>query len=127
MIWNRSVVIGAVVVVALALLVYGFWPEATPVSVEEATRDSLRVTVEEEGQTQLHEEYVVSAPTTGYLKRVPGEAGDSVRQNEVLARLATLPSKVLDASDYQAAEARVNTPQLARTAPEPTAPAVAAE
>jgi len=113
MIWNRSVAIGAVVVVALALLVYGFWPEATPVSVEEATRDSLRVTVEEEGQTQLREEYVVSAPTTGYLKRVPGEAGDSVRQNEVLARLATLPSKVLDASDYQAAEAQV---QAARAA-----------
>lgn len=113
MIWNRSVAIGAVVVVVLALLVYGFWPEATPVSVEEATRDSLRVTVEEEGQTQLREEYVVSAPTTGYLKRVPGEAGDSVRQNEVLARLATLPSKVLDASDYQAAEAQV---QAARAA-----------
>jgi len=113
MIWNRSVAIGAVVVVALALLVYGFWPEATPVSVEEATRDSLRVTVEEEGQTRLRERYVVSAPTTGYLKRVPGEAGDSVRQNEVLARLATLPSKVLDASDYQAAEAQV---QAARAA-----------
>jgi HlyD family secretion protein len=113
MIGNRSVAIGAVVVVALALLVYGFWPEATPVSVEEATRDSLRVTVEEEGQTQLREEYVVSAPTTGYLKRVPGEAGDSVRRDEVLARLATLPSKVLDASDYQAAEAQV---QAARAA-----------
>ena len=113
MIWNRSVAIGAGVVVALALLVYGFWPEATPVSVEEATRDSLRVTVEEEGQTRLREEYVVSAPTTGYLRRVPGEAGDSVAQDEVLARLATLPSKVLDASDYQAAEAQV---QAARAA-----------
>ena len=113
MIWNRSVAIGAGVVVALALLVYGFWPEATPVSVEEATRDSLRVTVEEEGQTRLRERYVVSAPTTGYLRRVPGEAGDSVAQDEVLARLATLPSKVLDASDYQAAEAQV---QAARAA-----------
>ena len=113
MIWNRSVAIGAVVVVALALLVYGFWPEATPVSVEEATRDSLRVTVEEEGQTRLRERYVVSAPTTGYLRRVPGTAGDPVARDEVLARLATLPSKVLDASDYQAAEAQV---QAARAA-----------
>jgi HlyD family secretion protein len=113
MMWNRSVAIGAVVVVVLALLVYGFWPEATPVSVEEATRDSLRVTVEEEGQTRLRERYVVSAPTTGYLRRVPGTAGDRVARDEVLARLATLPSKVLDASDYQAAEARV---QAARAA-----------
>jgi HlyD family secretion protein len=113
MIWNRSVAIGAVVVVVVGLLVYGFWPEATAVSVAEATRDSLRVTVEEEGQTRLRERYVVSAPTTGYLKRVPGEAGDSVAQDEVLAQLATLPSKVLDASDYQAAEAQAQAAQAA--------------
>jgi len=107
MIWNRTVAIGAVVVVVAGLLVYGFWPEATSVTVETATRDSLRVTVEEEGQTRLRERYVVSAPTTGYLKRVPGAAGDPVAQDEVLARLATLPSKVLDASDYQSTEAQV--------------------
>ncbi len=106
MFWNRRIAIGFVVLV-LGLLVYGFWPEATPVTVEQVTRDSMRVTVEEEGQTRLREKYVVSAPTTGYLKRVPGETGDSVRQGEVLARLATLPPKVLDAGDYQAAQANV--------------------
>ena len=111
--WNRSVAIGAVVVLVLALLVYGFWPEATPVTVETATRDSLRVTVEEEGETRLRNRYVVSAPTTGYLKRVPGTAGDPVAQGAVVARLATLPSKVLDASDYQAAEARAQAAQAA--------------
>jgi HlyD family secretion protein len=97
----------------VGLLVYGFWPAATPVTMEAVTRDSLRVTVEEEGQTQLRERYVVSAPTTGYLKRVPGEAGDSVRAGEVLAQLATLPSKVLDASDYAAAEAQVRAARAA--------------
>jgi len=107
MIWNRTVVIGAIAVVLLGVLVYGFWPEATPVTMEEVTRDSLRVTVEEEGETQLRERYVLSAPTTGYLKRVSAEAGDPVQKGEVLARLAMLPSKVLDASDYAAAEANV--------------------
>jgi HlyD family secretion protein len=87
------VAIGAVVVIVIGLLVYGFWPEAVPVTVDQATRDSLRVT-EEEGQTRLRERYVVSAPTTGYLKRVPGEAGDSVARDEVLAQLATLPSTI---------------------------------
>jgi len=113
MAWDRRVAIGAVVVLLLGFLVYGFWPAATPVTIEQVTRDSLRVTVEEEGQTQLRERYDVSAPTTGYLKRVPGQAGDSVQAGEVLARLATLPSKVLDASDYAAAEAQV---QAARAA-----------
>jgi HlyD family secretion protein len=111
--WNRSVAIGAVVVLVLALLVYGFWPEATPVTVETATRDSLRVTVEEEGETRLRNRYVVSAPTTGYLQRVPGTAGDTLAQGEVVARLATLPAKVLDASDYQAAEAQAQAAQAA--------------
>lgn len=113
MVWNRKVAIGVLVVVILVLLAYGFWPEATPVTVERVVRDSLRVTVEEEGETQLRDRYVVSAPTTGYLLRVPGAEGDTVAQNEVLARLATLPSKVLDASDYQAAQANVEAAQAA--------------
>jgi HlyD family secretion protein len=113
MIWDRRIAIAVAGVLLIGLLVYGFWPAATPVSIERATRDSLRVTVEEEGQTQLRERYVVSAPTTGYLKRVPGEAGDSVRAGGVLARLATLPSKVLDASDYAAAEAQVRAARAA--------------
>ena len=113
MVWDRRVAIGVVVVLLLGLLVYGFWPAATPVTIEEVSRDSLRVTVEEEGQTQLRERYVVSAPTTAYLKRLPGEAGDAVRTGDVLARLATLPSKVLDASDYAAAEAQVRAARAA--------------
>ncbi len=113
MMWNRGVAIGAVVVLVAGLLVYGFWPEATSVTVATATRDSMRVTVEEEGQTRLRERYVVSAPTTGYLKRVPGEAGDSVARDEVLVQLATLPSTIQDASGYQATEAQV---QAARAA-----------
>jgi HlyD family secretion protein len=125
--WNRRIVIAGVLVVVVAGLVYGFWPEATPVTIEQATRDSLRVTVEEEGRTRLREPYVVSAPTTGYLKRVPGAAGDTVRAGQVLARLATLPSKVLDASDLAAAAARVRAARAAlRRAEEEAAGAEAA-
>ncbi len=107
MVWNRKVAIGVVVVVVIGLLAYGFWPEATLVTVEQATRDSMRVTVEEEGQTQLRERYVVSAPTTGYLKRVPVTLGDRVQEGEVIARLAALPSRILEASGYQEAEAQM--------------------
>jgi HlyD family secretion protein len=110
---TRTITLGVIGALLLVLLAYGFWPSATTVTVAPAMRDSMRVTVEEEGQTQLRERYVVSAPTTGYLKRVPGEAGDSVRVGEVLARLATLPANVLDASSYEAIEANV---QAARAA-----------
>ncbi len=113
MIWNRKVAIGVGVVLVIGFLIYGFWPSATPVTVEEVTRDSLRVTVEEQGRTQLRERYVVSAPATAYLKRVSGAAADPISEGEVLARLATRPSNVLDASGYQAAEAQVESAQAA--------------
>lgn len=113
MFWNRKVAIGLTLILVLGLLVYGFWPSATPVTVERATHDSLRVTIEEEGQTQLRNRYDVSAPTTAYLRRVPGEVGDWVEQGEVLARLATLPTTVNDVSSYQAARAQVQAAEAA--------------
>lgn len=100
-------------VFVIGLLVYGFWPEPTLVTVEHAHRDSLRITVEEEGRTELRERYVVSAPSTGYLRRVPGDAGDAVSKGDGVARLAALPSKVLDASAYEATQGEV---QAARAA-----------
>ncbi|MFB6247638.1 MAG: efflux RND transporter periplasmic adaptor subunit [Salinibacter sp.] len=113
MIRTRTLTIGVIGALLLVLLAYGFWPTARSVTVATVERDSMRVTVEEEGRTRLRERYVVSAPTTGYLKRVPGEAGDSVRAGEVLARLATLPSTILDAGSHEATEANV---QAARAA-----------
>jgi len=107
MTWNRTVAITTAILLVLGGLTYGFWPEATPVTFERVVRDSLRVTVEEDGRTRLAEEYVVSAPSTGFLRRVSRDVGDDVGAGEVVARLATLPARVLDASDYDAGEARV--------------------
>ena len=107
MTWNRTTAIATVVVLVLLLLAYGFWPAATPVTVTTVARDSLRVTVEEEGRTRVADRYVVSAPTTGYLRRVAGEAGDRVVRGAVVARLAALPPSILDASRFRAAQAQV--------------------
>jgi len=108
MTWNRTVAITIATLLVLGGLIYGFWPEATPVTFEPVVRDSLRVTVEEDGRTRLTDEYVLSAPSTGFLRRVSGDVGDDVGAGEVVARLATLPARVLDASDYDAGEARVD-------------------
>lgn len=111
MTWNRTVAIAIAGLVVLGGLTYGFWPDATPVTLERVVRDSMRVTVEEDGRTRLKTEYVLSAPSTGFLRRPSKEVGDSVVAGETLARLATLPAKVLDASDYEAAAARVEAAQ----------------
>lgn len=105
---SKQLAIGMAVLGVLAVLAYGFWPEALPVTGATVRADSLRVTVEEEGQTRLKDAYVVSAPATGYLQRIRLEAGDSVAQGDVLARLATLPAQVLDARTRAQAQAQAD-------------------
>ncbi len=51
----------------------------------------LAVTVDEEGRTRVRERYVVSAPVTGRVARVPSREGDIVVRGAVLARMAAAP------------------------------------
>jgi len=113
MTWNRTIAIGVAAALVLALLIYGFWPTATPVTIQEVTRDSMKVTVDAEGQTRLVESYVVHAPAAGYLQRVPWSVGDTVSAGAVLTQLTTQPAPVLDARHLAAAQAQVGAAQAA--------------
>jgi len=68
--------LGAAVLVAL--IVIGFLPQPIPVETARVSRGSLRATVNEEGETRIKQRYVVSAPVTGHLRRVPFKAGAEV-------------------------------------------------
>src|SRR5262245_57011297 len=68
--------VGAVLL--LGLLLAGFWPKPVPVETAEAMVGSLRVTVSEEGKTRIKQRYVVSAPFSGQLRRIPFKAGAEV-------------------------------------------------
>jgi HlyD family secretion protein len=65
----------------------------TPVLVEasKATRGSMRVTVDEDGETRAHDRFVIAAPIPGRMLRVELEEGDSVRENQVVAMIEPLP------------------------------------
>ena len=65
-----ALVVGAVVV--LALVVYGFIPEAETVELTEARYGPLQVSVEEEGVTRVADRYVVSSPTAWPDRQVSG-------------------------------------------------------
>ena len=99
---------GAVVLVAL--ITAGLWPRPLPVETARVTVGTLRATVNEEGKTRIKQRYVVSAPVTGQLQRIPFKAGAEVRAGEtVVAVIEPVSPTLLDARTRTAAEAKRDT------------------
>jgi HlyD family secretion protein len=94
-------------VVLLALIVAGLWPKPLPVEIARAAVGSLRSTVDEEGKTRIKQRYVVSAPLTGQLRRIPFKASAQVTAAEtVVAVIDPMPPSMLDARARASAEAK---------------------
>ncbi len=97
-------------VVLLALIVAGLWPKPAPVETARATRGTLRATVNEEGKTRIKQRYLISAPVSGQLRRIPFKAGAEVQAGQtVLAVIDPLSPAMLDARTRAQAEARRDT------------------
>lgn len=97
-------VIGAVL---LALLALGLRPEPAVVETAVVAFGPLRATVAEEGKTRIRQRYVVAAPVTGQLRRIPFKPGAEIVANEtVVAVIDPLPASPLDARNRALAEAR---------------------
>lgn len=92
----------------VAVIVVAWMPRPQPVEVAAALSGSLRVTVDEDGQARIKDRYVVSAPLSGSLARIELEPGDSVKQGEVLARIAPVAPALLDTRARATATARLN-------------------
>ncbi|HEY5914795.1 MAG TPA: efflux RND transporter periplasmic adaptor subunit [Verrucomicrobiae bacterium] len=94
-------------VVLLALIIAGLWPKPVPVEVARAEVGTLRATVNEEGKTRIKQRYVVSAPVTGQLRRIPFKAGAEVMAGQtVVAVIDPVAPTLLDLRTRAAAEAR---------------------
>jgi len=91
----------------VALIVAGLWPRPTPVETAPVTVGVLRATVNEEGKTRIKQRFVVSAPVTGQLRRLPFKAGADVRAGDTrVAVIDPLAPALLDARTRSLAEAR---------------------
>src|SRR5262245_50008244 len=93
--------------VILAFLVAGFWPRAVPVETARVTVGKLRTSVNEEGKTRIRQRYVVSAPVSGQLRRIPFKAGEEISSTGmVVAVIDPIRPALLDARTRSLAEAR---------------------
>ena len=90
-----------------ALITAGLWPQPIPVETAQVKIGSLRATINEEGKTRIKQRYVISAPVTGQLQRIPFKAGAEVQAGQtVLAVIEPLSPSLLDARARILAEAR---------------------
>ncbi len=98
----------------IGAFIYAFRPQPVPVDFDQVVRGPMQVTIDEEGETRIHDRFVVSAPVGGRVLRVDLEPGDIVRagRTPVATFLPTEPS-LLDVRSQTEAEARVRAAEAA--------------
>lgn len=105
---SRLILTVLALVLVGAALAAAFWPRPVLVDIGAVTRGAMRVTIDEEGRTQVHEPYVVSSPVAGELQRVTVQSGDKVVRNEtVVARMHPANPSALDVRTREQAQAAV--------------------
>lgn len=97
-----------VVLAGLAALAFvGLRPKPSPVETARVATGPLRATVSEEGKTRIKQRYVVAAPVSGQLRRIPFKPGAAVEAGvTVVAVIDPLPASPLDERNRALAEAR---------------------
>ena len=91
-----------------ALIALAVWPSTIPVDLAKVERGPMRTTVDEEGETRVHERFLVSAPVAGQVLRIELEPGDRVKRGEtVLATFLPAAPAPLDVRSRAEAEAAV--------------------
>jgi len=102
-------------VLALGLM-FSFRPQPVVVEIVEVKRDQLVVTVDDEGETRVHDIYVLSAPVTGHMRRVDLHAGDPVIAFEtVVAEIEPIDPAFLDPRSEAQARADIRAAESAKT------------
>jgi len=95
-------------------MIYAFRAEPEPVDVAAVVRGPLVVTVDDEGETRVHDVFTVSAPIAGRVQRTPLHVGDAVEAGRtVVARIEPADPALLDPRARAEAEAAVRTAEAA--------------
>jgi len=96
-----------IVLVIVVLAGLGLRPSPAPVETARVANGPLRATVSEEGKTRIRQRYVVAAPVSGQLRRIPFKPGAEVESGvTVVAVIDPLLASPLDERNRALAEAR---------------------
>ncbi len=97
-------------------LTFAFLPRPITVDLIEVERGPMQVTVDEEGETRVHDVFVLSAPVSGRVRRIEAHVGDPVVADAtVLARIEPGDPTFLDPRTQTQARAAVHAAESAQT------------
>ena len=111
----KRVVFWGVLVLVLAVgLTFAFRPQPVAVDTLEARRATLVVTVDDEGQTRVHDIFALSAPVAGRMRRIDLHVGDAVVAREtIVAQIEPIDPAFLDPRTEAQARADVRAAESA--------------
>lgn len=102
-------IIGVIVLIVVALAIYvALRVPPAGIEIGRVSRGALVVTIDDVGETRVTDLFVVSAPVTGEVLRVPLKPGDKViARSTILARVQPLLPPPLDARSAAQSAAKV--------------------
>ena len=112
---KRIVIWAAIIGIVVIALALSFMPRAVAVDLVDVEPGPLVVTLDEEGETRVHDVYTLSAPVAGRVQRVDRHVGDPVTANEtVLAQIEPGDPSFLDPRSEAQARAAIQAAAAAR-------------
>ncbi|AFL52503.1 HlyD family secretion protein [Sinorhizobium fredii] len=81
---RRLAIWGSLLALLIAGIAYALRPQPIQVDLALAETGTLRVTIDEEGETRVRDVYTLHAPLRGQLQRITAEPGDVVKAGDTL-------------------------------------------
>ena len=113
--YKRIVIWAAITGMIVIALTMSFMPSPVMVDLVDVRPGPLIVTLDEEGETRVHDVYTLSAPVAGRVQRIDRHVGDPVTANEtMLAQIEPGDPSLLDPRSEAQARAAIQAAKAAR-------------
>lgn len=114
---QKRIVVWSIIVGIVAIgIAVSFRPRPVMVDLFEVQPGPVMVTLDEEGETRVHDVYTLSAPVAGRVQRIDRHVGDPVTASEtVLARIEPGDPSFLDPRSEAQARASIQAAEAARS------------
>ncbi len=104
---RNKLLLAVSLVLLLGLIAWALRPRPVAVETAEVRRGAFEQTVSDDGKTRVRDRYIVSAPLAGRIDRIALEAGDAVKQGQVIALLSPAAPAFLDARTARELQERI--------------------
>jgi len=112
---KRILMWGVILGILVVALAFSFRPRPVMVDLFEIQPGPLVVTLDEEGETRVHDVYSLSAPVAGRMQRIDWHVGDPVTANAtVVAKIEPVDPVFLDARSEAQVRATIQASEAAR-------------